>query len=70
MFGYYLQNILWILASNSFKLVQLLQYRPTGASSSFDWGKQMISNVPEGFDGVDKLSYEQTSGIFNFNQRN
>ena len=30
----------------------------------------MISNVPEGFDGVDKLSYEQTSGIFNFIQRN
>ena len=22
----------------------------------------MISNVPEGFDDVDKLSYEQTSG--------
>ena len=30
----------------------------------------MTGNVPEGFDGVDKLSYEQTSGIFNFIQRN
>ena len=30
----------------------------------------MISNVPEGFDGVDKLSYEQTSGIFNLIQCN
>ena len=26
----------------------------------------MISNVLEGFDRVDKLSYEQTSGVFNF----
>ena len=30
----------------------------------------MINNVPEGLDGVNKLSYEQTSGIFNFIQRN
>ena len=30
----------------------------------------MTGSVPEGFDGVDKLSYEQTSGIFNFIQRN
>ena len=32
-------------------------------------GKQMISNVLEEFDGVDKLSCEQTSGVFNFIQR-
>ena len=29
-----------------------------------------IRNVLEGFEGVDKLSYEQTSGVFNFIQRN
>ena len=29
----------------------------------------MISNVLEEFDGVDKLSCEQTSGVFNFIQR-
>ena len=33
-------------------------------------GKQMISNVLEWLDGVHKLSYEQTSGVFNFIQRN
>ena len=32
--------------------------------------KESISNVLEGFDGVDKLSYEQSSGVFNFIQRN
>ena len=32
--------------------------------------KESISNVLEGFDSVDKLSYEQTSGLFNFIQRN
>ena len=31
--------------------------------------KESISNVLEGFDGVDKLSYEQSSGVFNFIQR-
>ena len=30
----------------------------------------MKSNVLEGFDGVDKLSYKQTSGVFNFIQHN
>ena len=29
----------------------------------------MISNVLEEFDGVDNLSCEQTSGVFNFIQR-
>ena len=32
--------------------------------------KESISNVIEGFDGVDKLSYEQSSWVFNFIQRN
>ena len=32
--------------------------------------KESISNVLEGFDGVDKLSYEQKRGAFNFIQRN
>jgi len=33
--------------------------------------KESISNVPEGFDGVDKLSDERTTGrVFNFIQRN
>ena len=32
--------------------------------------KESISNVLEGFDVVDKLSYEQSSGVFNFIQRN
>ena len=37
------------------------------ASESFEIAlKESISNVREGFDGVDKLSYEQTSGVFNF----
>ena len=31
---------------------------------------ESISNVLEGFDGVDKLSYEQKRGAFNFIQRN
>ena len=31
--------------------------------------KESISNVLERFDGVDKLSDEQTSGVFNFIQR-
>ena len=33
-------------------------------------GKQMIRNVLKGFDGVSKLSYEQTSGVFYSIQRN
>ena len=41
------------------------------ASESFEIAlKENISDVREGFDGVDKLSYEQTSGVFNFIQRN
>ena len=32
--------------------------------------EESISNVLEGFDGVDKLSYEQKRGAFNFIQRN
>ena len=41
------------------------------ASESFERALQeSISNVLEGFDDVDKLSYEQTSGVFNFIQRN
>ena len=32
--------------------------------------KESISNVLEGFDGVDKLNYEQTHGVFNFIQCN
>ena len=31
--------------------------------------KESISNVLERFDGVEKLSDEQTSGVFNFIQR-
>ena len=34
------------------------------ASESFDIAlKESISNVREGFDGVDNLSYKQTSGV-------
>ena len=41
------------------------------ASESFEIAlKESISNVLEGFDGVDKLSYEQKRGAFNFMQRN
>ena len=32
--------------------------------------KERISNVPERFDRVDKLSDEQTSGVFSFIQQN
>ena len=41
------------------------------ASESFEraW-KECISNVLERFDSVDKLSDEQTSGVFNFIQQN
>ena len=40
------------------------------ASESFERAlKETISNALEGFDGVEKLSYEQTSGVFNFIQR-
>ena len=36
------------------------------ASESFEIAlKESISNVLEGFDGVDKLSYEQKRGAFN-----
>ena len=39
------------------------------ASESFERAlKESISNVLERFDGVDKLSDEQTSGVFNFIQ--
>ena len=42
-----------------------------GASESFKRAlKESISNILEGFDVVDKLSYEQSSGVFNFIQRN
>ena len=41
------------------------------ASESFERAlKESISNVLEGFDGVDKLSYEQKRGAFNFIQCN
>ena len=41
------------------------------ASESFERAlKESISNVLEGFDGVDKLSYEQKRGVFNFIQCN
>ena len=30
----------------------------------------MKSSLLEGFDGVDKLSHKQTSGVLNFIQRN
>ena len=41
------------------------------ASESFERAlKESISNLLEGFDGVDKLSDEQTSGVLNFIQRN
>ena len=41
------------------------------ASESFEIAlKESISNVLEGFDGVDKLSYEQKCGAFNFIERN
>ena len=37
------------------------------ASESFKRAlKETISNALEGFDSVDKLSYEQTGGVFNF----
>ena len=40
------------------------------ASESFEIAlKESIRNVLEGFDGVDKLSYEQKRGAFNFIQR-
>ena len=44
----------------------------SSASESFEIAlKESISNdVLEGFDGVDKLSYEQKRGAFNFIQRN
>ena len=39
------------------------------ASESFERAlKESISNLLEGFDGVDKLSDEQTSGVLNFIQ--
>ena len=42
------------------------------ASESFERAllKESISNVLKGFDGVDKLSYEQKRGAFSFIQRN
>ena len=43
----------------------------SAASESFEIAlKESISNVLEGLDGVDKLSYEQKRGAFNFIQRN
>ena len=40
------------------------------ASESFERAlKESITNVLEGFDGVDKLSYEQKRRAFNFIQR-
>ena len=41
------------------------------ASESFERAlKESISNVLKGFDGLDKLSYEQKRGAFSFIQRN
>ena len=39
------------------------------ASECFERALSCISNALEGFDGVDNLSDEQTSGVFNFIQR-
>ena len=38
------------------------------ASESFE--RALKESISKGFDGVDKLSCEQSSGVFNFIQRN